>query len=199
MVKIVLASESNARKKLLKKMGIKFSVAGSNVRESKSLEKGCGALVINNALRKAVNAAKALRSGIVIAADTVVLAGGKVVGKPRDIRDASKTLKLLSKAPQWVYTGIAVIEVESKKKFTDYDKTKIYMRRMTDKEIAGYFKKTSPLDKAGSFDIQGEGSLFIERIKGSFHNVVGLPVKKLSGILKKLGVRHNVPGDMYEK
>ena len=188
MRKIILASRSRARQALLRQIGVKFCVALSDVKESRSLKKGCAALVIENALRKAKDVADEMDSGVVISADTVVLVGNKIIGKPRNLGDAFKTLKLLSRKPQWVYTGIAVIDIDNNKTYTDYEKTKIYMYRLTDSEIRNYFRRVSPMDKAGSFDIQGLGGIFIDRIEGCYYNVVGLPLAKLARILKKTGI-----------
>ena len=185
MRKIILVSKSKARQKLLKQTGLRFKVAESFIREKRLLKGRCSDLVIGNALKKARAVAKKFDSGVVIAADTVVLVGKKIIGKPKSIKDAFKTLKLLSQKPQWVYTGLAVIDNDNHKTFTAYDKTKVYMYRLSDKQIRNYFKRVSPLDKAGSFDIQGLGSVFIERIEGCFYNVVGLPLAKLGKILKK--------------
>ncbi|MDD4910516.1 MAG: Maf family protein [Candidatus Omnitrophica bacterium] len=188
MRKIILASRSKARQKLLRQLGLKFQVAVSNVKEDRSLKAGCGDLVIANALNKARDAAKRFDSGIVIGADTVVLAGRKIIGKPKDKDEAFKILKLLSRRPQWVYTGLAVIDIDKDKAFAAYEKTRVYMRRLSDNEIRRYFRKVSPLDKAGAFDIQGPGSIFIERVEGCFYNVVGLPLSKLAAILDKVKV-----------
>jgi len=189
MRKIILASKSKARQKLLRQIGLKFSVIESRVREKRILKTTCAALVTGNALAKARDVAQGLEKGVVIAADTVVLVNGRIIGKPRSIKDAFNTLKLLSRKPQWVYTGLAVIDADSGKIFTDYEKTKVYMLRLTDEEIRKYFKRTSPMDKAGSFDIQGLGSVFIDRIEGCFYNVVGLPLAKLAAMLKKTGIK----------
>lgn len=186
--RIILASRSKARQKLLKDIGIKFTVITSDVREKRLIKTTCSDLVIENALAKAKDVAGKFSSGIVIAADTVVLVGKKIIGKPKNIKDAFRTLKLLSRKPQWVYTGIAVIDINNNKAYSDFDKTKVYMYHLTDKQIRNYFSRVSPLDKAGSFDIQGFGSVFIDHIEGCFYNVVGLPMAKLSKILNKAGV-----------
>ncbi|MDP3791674.1 MAG: nucleoside triphosphate pyrophosphatase [Candidatus Omnitrophota bacterium] len=188
MRRIILASKSKARRKLLKDIGIEFTVATSDVREKRVIKTTCGELVVENALLKAKDVAKRFDSGIVISADTVVLVGKKIIGKPKNMKDAFETLRLLSRKPQWVYTGIAVIDIDGKKIYTDFDKTKVYMYHLSDKQIKNYFNRVSPLDKAGSFDIQGFGSVFIDRIEGCFYNVVGLPMAKLSKILNKAGV-----------
>lgn len=185
---IILASRSRARQKLLQDIGIQFTAIGSDVKERRLIKTNCDDLVIENALAKAKDVSKRFHSGIIIAADTVVLVGKKIVGKPKNIKDAVRTLKLLSRKPQWVYTGIAVVDMDNKKTYTACDKTKVYMYHLNDKQVRNYFKRASPLGKAGSFDIQGFGSVFIDRIEGCYYNVVGLPMAKLAKILKKTGM-----------
>lgn len=185
---IVLASKSRARRKLLNDVGLKFKVVASGARELRAIKTTCEDLVMDNAMAKAVDVAGRMKSGVVISADTVVLVGKRIIGKPRNMKEALRTLKLLSRKPQWVYTGIAVIDVDNGKRYKAFDRTKVYMYHLTDKEIRNYFKRVSPLDKAGSFDIQGFGGVFIDRIEGCFYNVVGLPMAKLAKILKKAGV-----------
>ena len=188
MRKIILASRSTARKKLLKDIGLKFTVRASSVKEKRRIKTNCADLVVENAIAKALDISGKTGTGIVIAADTLVLVGKKIIGKPKSIKEALRTLKLISRKPQWVYTGIAVIDIDNNKRYAASDMTKVYMYRLTDREIKSYFKRVSPLDKAGSFDIQGFGSVFIDRIEGCFYNVVGLPMAKLAKILKRVGV-----------
>lgn len=187
MRKIILASKSKARRDLLKQIGLKFRVIESRVKEKRKLKKKCSDLVIENASRKAKDIAGKLSSGVVIAADTVALAGGRIIGKPKNMKDAFKTLKILSKTPQWVYTGLVVIDIDNDAIFKTYEKTKVYMYALSDAEIKTYLKKTHTLDKAGSFDIQGLGGMFVRRIEGCFYNVVGIPLAKLAIILEKTG------------
>jgi len=184
-----LASGSKARAKLLKALGFKFKVLPSKIKEER--RKGplsYAQLVKNNALRKAKEIAKRVKSGIIIAADTVTVQDGRIFGKPKNLRGARQMLKRLSRKPQWLYTGICVIDKDKNRQKTAYEKTKIYMDNLADKEIKSYFAKVSPLGKAGSFDIQGEGAFFIRRIEGCFYNVVGLPLRKLYRIFKELGI-----------
>jgi septum formation protein len=188
MRKIILASRSKARHRLLKQVGLKFTVAGSRAKESRILRGSCKRLVIDNALAKALEVSSRYSSGVVIAADTVVLVGKKIIGKPKDLDDAHRTLQLLSKKPQWVYSGLVVADIDKGVLYSDYEKTKVYMYPLSAKQIKNYFRKVSPLDKAGSFDIQGLGGLFIDRIEGCFYNVVGLPLAKLAKILEKTGI-----------
>jgi septum formation protein len=188
MRRIILASKSKARQDLLRQVGLRFQVAEARVKEKRVIADRCSDLVKENALRKARAVASKFDTGVVIAADTVVLVGRKIIGKPKNIQDACQTLRLLSQKPQWVYTGVAVIDIDKHKTLTAYDKTKVYMTPLTDSQIVSYFKKVSPLDKAGSFDIQGFGSIFINRVEGCFYNVVGLPLAKLAKLLRKLGI-----------
>ena len=188
MREVVLASKSIARQELLKQIGLKFRVAKTRVKEKRRLANGCGNLVIENALQKALEVACQLTSGVVIGADTVVLVEGKIIGKPKNTKDAFNTIKLLSKKPQWVYTGLVVIDVDRKAIFKAYEKTKVFLRALSDREIKGYLKKVYALDKAGSFDIQGIGGIFTKRIEGCFYNVVGLPLMKLAELLRKADI-----------
>ena len=191
MGKIYLASNSKARKKLLEKFGLKFKVLPSKVKEQTNRGNlSYSQLVQKNARNKAEAAASMVSDGIIIAADTICVQDGKIFGKPKNISDARLMLKQLSSKPQWLYTGLAVIKkVKSRRKLVlDYEKTKVYMDKLSFGQINNYFKQVSPLDKAGSFDIQGKGAFFIKRIDGCFYNVVGLPLRKLYRIFKKLGV-----------
>ncbi len=190
-MKIYLASHSEARKKLLEKFGLKFKVLPSRVKEAKSRGNlSYARLVKNNARKKAEEVATRVREGIVIAADTICVQNGKIFGKPKNMQDARRMLKKLSSSPQRLYTGLAVIKKDQggDKLMLDHEITKVYMHKLSDAQINKYFKQVSPLDKAGSFDIQGKGAFFIKRVDGCFYNVVGLPLRKLYLIFKKLGL-----------
>jgi len=190
MRKFYLASDSRARKELLNILGLKFKVLPGRIKEiSVSSKLAYPEIVKRNALKKAKEASSRVKGGVVIAADTIVVQGNSVYGKPKDLAHARRMLKSLSRRPQWIYTGVAVIDTKSKKAVTGCEKTKIYMDKLSDKEINEYFKHVSPLDKAGSFDIQGKGAFFINRIEGCFYNVVGLPLRRLYRMLKEIGVK----------
>ena len=189
MEPIILASGSAQRKKLLKQIGLKFSIRPSNVPEIEKIQTTCSALVKANALLKAEDVASRFKKGVVIGADTVVYIGNKqIVGKPRSLKEAKNILKTLFSQAQWVYTGVAVINIETGQRVVDYEKTKVFMLPLSDEEIISYHKKVNPFDKAGGFDIEGFGSIFIQRIEGCYSNVIGLPIAKLSEMLKKVGV-----------
>ena len=191
MLKIYLASKSKARKQLLEKFGLKFTILVSKFKEKK--ERGnlsYAQLVEYNACNKAKEVANRVRQGIIIAADTICVQGGKIFGKPKNLQDARSMLKKLSSSPQLLYTGLAVIKKckHGEKLVLLHEETKVYMDKLSDIEISRYFKQVSPMDKAGSFDIQGRGAFFIKKIDGCFYNVVGLPLRKLYQAFKKLGL-----------
>lgn len=185
---IILASASPQRRELLQRCGIPFKVYPSRIRESTKITSTCSALVKSNALLKARAVAAKMKKGIVIGADTLVYGGKKIIGKPRNLKDARRILKLLFSRPHWVYTGIAVMDAATRREYIDYEKTKVCMNHLSDKEMERYHQKIFPLDKAGGFDIEGHGGLFIRRIEGCYSNVIGLPLAKLREILKKFGV-----------
>ena len=187
--KIILASGSVQRKNLLNQLGFKFDIQTADVEEISKIKTTCSALVKENALLKAEAVAGRVSSGIVIGADTVVYIGNKkLILKPRSYKEAKKNLKELFSKPHWVYTGVAVVNASSGRTKVDYEKTKIFMTKLTDKEIDQYHKRVNPFDKAGGFDIEGLGSIFIRRIEGCYSNVIGLPIAKCTSMLKTFGV-----------
>ncbi|MBF0595378.1 MAG: septum formation protein Maf [Candidatus Omnitrophica bacterium] len=189
MKKIILASASPQRKNLMKLLKVPFTVRRSTAQEKDTITTTVSDLVKDNALLKAIDIAEQMKEpAIVIGADTVVYAKSRLVIKPKDLKEAKKNLKMLMSEPHWVYTGLAVIDTEDKTVLVDHDKTKVFMNQMTDEEIDRYHQHVSPLDKAGGFDIEGRGGVFIPRIEGCYFNVVGLPVAKLAQMLKKFGV-----------
>lgn len=193
MRSIYLASDSKARRKLLNVFGLKFKVISSKTKEERmSGHLSYAALVKRNALTKAQNVAARVKNGIIIGADTIVVQGKKIFGKPRDLEDAHRMLKRLSCKPQWLYTGIAIIDKDKHQTKLGYEKTKVYMDKLTAREIRNYFTCVQPLDFAGSFDIQGKGAFFIRRIEGCFYNVVGLPLRKLYRMFKEIGLKFNI-------
>jgi septum formation protein len=189
MKQLILASKSPRRAALLRAIGLKFKVAKSNFREKDSGFKSHAALVEYNALMKAKEVAKRFKSGVVIGADTMVFCKDELIGKPKNFKDALRILKKLSQNPHWVYTGIAVIDIKKKRTYREFEKTKSVMRKLTDKEIKGYLRRVHSLDKAGACNIEDLGGVLVKRIEGDFYNVVGLPLAKLAGLLKKVGIQ----------
>ncbi|NCC53830.1 MAG: hypothetical protein EOM20_21860, partial [Spartobacteria bacterium] len=123
------------------------------------------------------------------AGGTVVYVGNRrLILKPANLPEARENLKLLMSRPQWVYSGIALVQASTGKTLLDYERTRVFMHPLTDQEIDAYHQRVCPLDKAGGFDIEGLGSLFIRRVEGCYTNVIGLPMAKLRLMLKKFGI-----------
>ena len=186
--RIYLASGSLARRRLIKLLSLPVKVIPSSIAEKRNLKGSVSKLVKDNALKKAKQIARRVSHGIIIGADTVTIHNKKIFGKPKSLKQAKQDLRQLSGHAAWVYTGVAVIDLDRKKTLVDYEKSKVYMSKLTEQEIDHYFSCVCPLDKAGSFDIQGKGALFIPRVEGCFYNVVGLPMAKLYQMLKNIGL-----------
>ena len=190
MRKIYLASDSIARKKLFRILGVKFRILPSRISEQNNLfSLSYPGLAKKNALAKAKVAAAKVKNGVIVAADTIVVQGRKIYGKPKNLKDARRMLKKLSSGKQDIYTGLAVIDKDNNRLKVECEKTRIYMDKLGDKEVSQYFSRVSPLDKAGSFDIQGKGAFFIRRIEGCFYNVVGLPLRRLYLMFKDMDIK----------
>ena len=189
MKKIILASASTQRRQLMKLLRLPFAVRKSKAEEISEITTNVSDLVKANALIKALDIAEEIQGdALVIGADTVVYAKGKLVLKPKNLKEAKKNLKELMSEPHWVYTGVALVDAKTKESLVDYEKTKVFMTVLSDDEIDRYHKEVPPMDKAGGFDIEGRGGLFIPRIEGDYSNVVGLPLAKLCQMLKKFDI-----------
>lgn len=192
MKQIILASKSPRRRQLLKQIRIPFDVVTMDVDED--YEKGLKPFEIVECLsyKKAKSVAQSITyDAIVIGADTIVAINDIVLGKPIDKQDAFNTLRSLSNTNHEVYTGITLIDIVTGKSITFYEKTEVFMRYITDSEIEEYIKTNEPMDKAGSYGIQGIGAIFVEKIVGDYNNVVGLPLQSLYSELKNFGYNFN--------
>ena len=139
------------------------------------------------ALQKAKNVSQLCeKDDIIIAADTLVYLDGVPIGKPSDAQDAAGMLKALSGARHAVYTGIAIIKGDRHETCTEM--TVVYFRELSDDEVTAYVATGEPLDKAGAYGAQGRGAVFVERVEGDFFNVMGLPLCRLTQMLKGFGV-----------
>ena len=183
---LILASQSPRRKKLLKQIGLKFRVIPSHVSELLSRNETPGDNAKRIAIDKASDVAARLKKGIVIGADTIVVLDHHVLGKPSSKDDAKRMLKLLSGREHSVFTGFALIDVESKKRVAGVEETKVRFRNLDEKEIISYVESGSPMDKAGSYGIQDDyGAVFVERVNGCFYNVVGFPLSRFYSTLQR--------------
>ena len=184
---IILASASPRRKSLLENIGARFSVITAECDETIGNELTPSEAVMLLSLKKAAAVGEQFEKQrkIIIGADMIVIFNNEILTKPKDEDDAFNMLKKLSGKSHSVLTGVTVMDTFSSKSETVFEETKVFFKELTDDEIAGYIKTKEPLDKAGSYGIQGIGSMFIEKIEGDYFNVVGLPVSRLCELLKK--------------
>lgn len=177
--KFILASRSPRRAHLLGQIGLTFSVRESNVDETIDEKRTPAENVKALSLQKAFAVASRVTSGIIIGADTIVVLGKEILGKPETPKEAVSMLRKLSGRTHTVFTGFALVDVKSKRAFVDYEKTKVRFRKLDEKEIREYVRSGSPFDKAGAYGIQDEyGAVFVQRIEGCFYTVVGFPLTK---------------------
>ena len=185
---IVLASGSPRRSELLKMAGIdEFRVIAGAGEEVITPGLDPEQTVCGIALQKATNVARLCGSDdIIIAADTLVYLDGEPLGKPKSPDDAASMLRSLSGRKHMVFTGLALIRDDVR--LTGAESTCVYFRELSSSEISAYVKTGEPMDKAGAYAAQGRGAVFIERVEGEFFNVMGLPLCRLSIMLKDFGI-----------
>ena len=179
---LILASSSPRRAELLKAAGIPFQVVRVDVDESILKLEPPGEHVRRLAREKASAAFATHPDAVVLGADTIVLVGGEILGKPRDAKDAIRMLRQLSGREHEVLTGVAILAKRGIA--VEVARTRVWVNPLQDAEIHDYVATGEPLDKAGAYAIQGLGSKFIDRIQGSYSNVVGLPVALVYRLLK---------------
>jgi len=185
--KIYLASKSPRRRKLLKQLGINFKAFTVNSIEDFLDGEHPVQCVKRLALEKMEIAKQRVDNSIIITADTIVVLGKKVIGKPTSKNDAIKILSMLGGKVHTVYTGFCVLNQKTNKIVVEYEKTEVEFRPLNKDEIADYVKGGSPMDKAGAYGIQDDfGAVFVKRINGCYYNVVGLPLTKLYSVLRKV-------------
>ncbi|HEX9615027.1 MAG TPA: Maf family protein [Bacteroidota bacterium] len=189
--RLILASRSPRRQLLLKQIGLNFVVRPSRIKEALIARDSPSANVRRIALEKARAVAKRSPSGIVVGADTIVVLGRRVLGKPKGREGAQRMLRMLSGKSHLVYTGFALVDGKSAAETSEVVKTRVWFRKLSSREIRDYVASGSPLDKAGAYGIQDDfGAVFVDRINGCFYNVVGFPISRfhkiLQGFLKKL-------------
>jgi septum formation protein len=179
MPPVILASASPRRTKLLKEAGVDFVVMPGEASESQPEHLTPMEACLLNAYHKARAVAKKEPDALVIGADTEVCLGGKVFGKPSTREDAERMLAELEGKEHQVITGVCLLHLRRHKQRLFAEQTLVKFRSLGSDEIAAYLDKINPLDKAGAYAIQEHGDMIIEEIRGSFTNVVGLPVERL--------------------
>ena len=182
-MQLILASASPRRKELLGLFHIPFTIRVSDIDETMDFTKSAYEEVGRVSALKA-QAVPREANDVVIAADTIVVCEGKVLGKPHDEAEAASMLQLLSGRDHQVMTGCTVVRGETSVTFTEV--TDLHFRTLSKKEIANYVASGEPMDKAGSYGIQGGAALFCERMVGDYYNVMGLPVCRLGQVLKTI-------------
>ena len=182
---IVLASASPRRKELLERLNIHPIIAQKNIVEKINSGELPEVVVMSLAFKKALAISMSYPDDIVIGADTIVVNDGVILGKPNDDDEAYKMLKNLSSKSHKVITGISILSQSKGIKIIDYESTIVKFRELSDRQIKNYILTKEPLDKAGSYGIQGLGAVFVEKIDGCYFNVVGLPLSKLDNLLRK--------------
>jgi septum formation protein len=186
--KIVLASASPRRKELLEKMGLTFQVDASESNESlhPGLKPEDMAKTISR--EKVLKVASRYPDAVIIAADTFGVFRGKIIGKPSTADEAKRILSALSGKSHRVITGYTIVDTKNGRTITDSVETRVYFKKLAPEEIDNYVNSGEPLDKAGAYGIQGLGSIIVEKIKGDYYNVMGLPICALAESLKNFDI-----------
>lgn len=180
---LILASASPRRQELLRIFGCPFTVRAADIDETMDPDKAPFDEVARVSRQKA-QAIAAGQDDVIIAADTIVVCCGKVLGKPRDAQDARRMLSLLSGRDHQVMTGCTVMRSGRAVTFTEV--TDLHFRPLLPQEIQRYILTGEPMDKAGAYGIQGGGALFCQRVEGDYYNVMGLPLCRLGQVLRDM-------------
>ena len=180
---LILASASPRRQELLRIFGCPFTVRAADIDETMDPDKAPFDEVARVSRQKA-QAIAAGQDDVIIAADTIVVCCGKVLGKPRDAEDARRMLSLLSGRDHQVMTGCTVVRGSRAVTFTEV--TDLHFRPLLPQEIRRYILSGEPMDKAGAYGIQGGAALFCQRMEGDYYNVMGLPLCHLGQVLRDL-------------
>jgi nucleoside triphosphate pyrophosphatase len=185
---IVLASESTRRVDILRTLGISFSIIPPDIDERKKRDESIRDYVLRIAAEKARKVGALFPDKWVIGADTIVVHKGKVLGKPNSEEEAMEMLTALRGKWHKVLTGYCILNMSKQTSCKDVVETKVFIKDLTDEEIRRYIKTSEPFDKAGSYAVQGKGGFMVKEIKGSYSNVVGLPICEITDILLSLGI-----------
>ena len=180
---LILASASPRRQELLRVFGCPFTVRAADIDETMDPDKAPFDEVARVSRQKA-QAIAAGQDDVIIAADTIVVCCGKVLGKPRDAQDARRMLSLLSGRDHQVMTGCTVVRGSRAVSFTEV--TDLHFRPLLPQEIRRYILTGEPMDKAGAYGIQGGAALFCQRMEGDYYNVMGLPLCRLGQVLRDM-------------
>ena len=187
---LILASSSPRRKELLNRLSLDFKVDPSKINEDDYTADNPSDLVKLLAIEKAKDVSKKYKNAIIIAADTIVVYDNQILGKPKNKKAAFDMLEKLSGSEHYVYTGIAfnILEDETTELISDIDYSIVKMRNYNNNEINMYLNTGEYKGKAGSYAIQGFGSLLVKEIRGSYFTIMGFPIHKLAEILPEFSI-----------
>ena len=186
--RLILASESPRRRELLSAVGIPFRVLPSGVDETPLPGETPARFARRAAMDKGQNVADRHPGAFVLSADTIVVAGGRILGKPRDRAEARRMLSFLAGKEHRVYTAVCLLCAGRGYRDAGTEVTRVRFRALTPPEVAAYARTGEGDDKAGAYAAQGAGMLLIERVCGSFTNVVGLPMTRVVAMLRRAGL-----------
>lgn len=196
---IILASASPRRKEILKNANVKFKIMASSIEELTLDGESPCQMVMRLAFEKGIDIASRQKSDLVISADTIVVLDNTVLGKPKDEIEARKMITSLSGRTHQVITGISLINLDNNKKIIDHVISNVKFKNLSEEDINDYIRTKESLDKAGAYGIQGYGALLVEEIQGDYFNIVGLPISRLSDLLKKhFNINLFMEGDVSE-
>ncbi len=187
-MQIILASTSPRRKELLALLQIPFSVMEPVCDEDGKRVQSAKELVQHLACQKAQSVAACFPEALVLGGDTLIEIDGEILGKPQDLKDAEAMLRQLSGRMHQVHSGIALVCLTRKRIRTDVESLQVYMKKLSESDIQAYLSTEESLGKAGAYCIQEQGASLIEKISGDFPAVVGLPLKKVAGLLEEEGL-----------
>jgi septum formation protein len=200
-VRLILASKSPRRAEILRNAGIAFGVQAAHVNEARRPRESAHNYVGRLATAKARAVAEPLKRkkqhAIVIAADTVVLAQGKILGKPADVKEARRMLRLLSGRTHQVLTGVSIVSLPSGREVHHVETTRVKFLKISSADIDEYIATGEPFDKAGAYGIQGIGGRFVASVEGCYFNVMGLPLARVWSMLRDTGYATTSAGHVW--
>lgn len=185
-IELILASQSPRRERIMKYLGLKFRTLPSDFDERSVPLSRPADYVKTLATAKAKKVADEVGEAVVVAADTVLVKDNKILNKPKDLKEADEMLHSLSGTKVGVFTGLCVIDNYSRRVHTKSVITKVKFRKLEERTIRRYLEIGDVLTKSGAWNVEDDGSVFVENIVGDYTNIIGLPVPELLDILKKI-------------
>lgn len=184
---MILASKSPRRKEILEKIGFNIKISVDEI-EEKSYQKTLEEQIKEISYKKVIGIAKRNKEEYVVGADTLVVIGEEILGKPKDKDEAREMLKKLSGKQHQVLTAFTFLNIDKNIEIVECVKSKVYFKDITDEEIEWYLTEEEYMDKAGAYGIQGKAAIFIEKIEGDYYSIMGFPIEKFIDCLNKIGI-----------